>query len=65
MIQIVLHSPKSSEDQKKYHKGLHRKLKDIYPPNWVKTKKNLRRSLALYLAGTGRIYSCKTGIFFI
>ena len=36
MTQVVLLSPKSSEERKK---GLHRELKHIYPLNRVKTKK--------------------------
>ena len=62
MIQLVLLSPKSSEDQKK--KGLYRKLKDIYLLNQVKTKKKekvfkgLDRNLVPYSDETGGIYSC-------
>ena len=56
MIQVVLLSPKSNEDQKK---GLHRELKDIYPLNRFKTKKKgFYRYLALRSAGTGGIYLC-------
>ena len=56
MIQVVLFSPKLSEDKKE---GLHQKLKDISSLNRVKTKKKgLDRNLAPYSAGTGGIYLC-------
>ena len=58
MTQVVLFSPKSSEDQKK-RIGLHRELKDIYTlKSGEEQKKGLYRNLALYSARTGGICSC-------
>ena len=63
MIQVVLLSPKSSEDQKK--KKVFAKNRSVFSPKSGEDPKSegLHRNLVLFSAKIGRIYSCWLALF--
>ena len=61
MIQVVLLSPKSSEDRKE--RSSPKIERHFFPKSGEDQKNGLHRNLALYSAGTGRIYLCYQALF--